>query len=164
MVYPSASCCSYCGRPDSPRYLDDKESDLFLPCYIWLNAAFECRLGCTVLSHQQNEQRDVGTSRSSIRKYYYIDYPIFVNYIKWGIAELRAQVDSHSRDVSETMKRVLGLSPLLIVQRRFLYSNTPARLVDVLVHCMTTKRNDSGNSRSGLRVQHLQKDMAIHRD
>lgn len=52
-----------------------------------------------LLSHSQNEQRDVNTNRSSVRKYYYIDYPIFVNLVKWGIAEMRRNIDDKVRNV-----------------------------------------------------------------
>ncbi|KAF8314966.1 hypothetical protein DL93DRAFT_2040715, partial [Clavulina sp. PMI_390] len=51
-----------------------------------------------VMCHSQNEQRDVNTTRSSTRKYYYIDYPIFVNLVKWGIAEMRRVIDDKVRN------------------------------------------------------------------
>jgi hypothetical protein len=34
-----------------------------------------------------------------VRKYYYIDYPIFVNLVKWGIAEMRKTIDDKVRNV-----------------------------------------------------------------
>ncbi|KAF8331291.1 uncharacterized protein EI90DRAFT_3057414 [Cantharellus anzutake] len=51
-----------------------------------------------VSSHTQNEQKDPASNRSSVRRYYYIDYPLFCNLVKFGIADMHRVIDEKLRN------------------------------------------------------------------